>query len=137
MTRSVTSSDERSITPFEAALDWNLVQSAGDRNTKHVDIQNSVHHGLSAWRCMSASLHLRPHPGAAQMREPSLMRRKMLWMSGLRHRMCARRPRVNIVDNATGQAKMGELVGVLGPSGNLFMSCCSLLSRPLAEARLL
>ncbi len=56
---------------------------------------------------------------AVQMREPSLMRRKMLWMSGLRHRMCGRRPRVNIVDNATGQAKMGELVGVLGPSGTL------------------
>ncbi len=47
------------------------------------------------------------------------MRRKMLWFSGLRHRMCSRRPRVNIVDNATGQAKMGELVGVLGPSGIL------------------
>ena len=47
------------------------------------------------------------------------MRRKMLLLSGLRHRMCSRRPRVNIVDNATGQAKMGELVGVLGPSGTL------------------
>ena len=31
--------------------------------------------------------------------------------------MCGSRPRVNILDNATGQAKMGELVGVLGPSG--------------------
>lgn len=42
----------------------------------------------------------------------------MIWMSGLRHRLCSRRSRVNIVDNATGQARMGELVGVLGPSGN-------------------
>jgi len=55
---------------------------------------------------------------AAQVREPSLLRRKMIWMSGLRHRLCSRRSRVNIVDNATGQARMGELVGVLGPSGN-------------------
>ena len=46
----------------------------------------------------------------------------MIWMSGLRHRLCSRRGRVNIVDNATGQARMGELVGVLGPSGNLFHS---------------
>ena len=52
------------------------------------------------------------------MGEPSLLRRKMLLMSGLRQRMRTRRGRVNIVDNATGQAKMGELVGVLGPSGN-------------------
>ena len=52
-----------------------------------------------------------------QMGEPSLLRRKMLLMSGLRQRMRTRRGRVNIVDNATGQAKMGELVGVLGPSG--------------------
>ena len=51
------------------------------------------------------------------MGEPSLLRRKMLLMSGLRQRMRGRRGRVNIVDNATGQAKMGELVGVLGPSG--------------------
>ena len=51
------------------------------------------------------------------MGEPSLLRRKMLLMSGLRQRMRTRRGRVNIVDNATGQAKMGELVGVLGPSG--------------------
>ena len=63
--------------------------------------------------------------GIAQVREPSLMRRKMLWMSGLRHRMCGRRPRVNIVDNATGQAKMGELVGVLGPSGSLLCPAVS------------
>lgn len=55
--------------------------------------------------------------GSDQVREPSLMRRKMLLMSGLRQRLCGRRSRVNIVDNATGQAKMGELVGVLGPSG--------------------
>ena len=48
------------------------------------------------------------------MGEPSLLRRKMLLMSGLRQRMRTRRGRVNIVDNATGQAKMGELVGVLG-----------------------
>ena len=53
------------------------------------------------------------------MGEPSLLRRKMLLMSGLRQRMRGRRGRVNIVDNATGQAKMGELVGVLGPSGNI------------------
>lgn len=79
---------------------------------------------------MSASLQLRSHPGAAQMREPSLFRRKWLWMSGLRHRMCERRPRVNIVDNATGQAKMGELVGVLGPSGTPSMSRCPLLRQP-------
>ncbi|EIE21490.1 hypothetical protein COCSUDRAFT_66913 [Coccomyxa subellipsoidea C-169] len=32
-------------------------------------------------------------------------------------RLCGRRAQVNILDNATGQAKMGELVGVLGPSG--------------------
>lgn len=32
-------------------------------------------------------------------------------------KICGQRPRINILDNATGQAKMGELVGVLGPSG--------------------
>ena len=74
----------------------------------------AVHHCTTSYRLTDAC-------GAAQVREPSLFRRKMLWMSGLRHRMCSRRPRVNIVDNATGQAKMGELVGVLGPSG--FLLC--------------
>ncbi|CAK0784412.1 hypothetical protein CVIRNUC_007616 [Coccomyxa viridis] len=62
------------------------------------------------------------------MGEPSLLRRKMLLMSGLRQRMRTRRGRVNIVDNATGQAKMGELVGVLGPSGCGKTTLLSILS---------
>ncbi|KAK9908503.1 hypothetical protein WJX75_008761 [Coccomyxa subellipsoidea] len=37
--------------------------------------------------------------------------------AALCNRLCGRGPQVNILDNATGQAKMGELVGVLGPSG--------------------
>lgn len=39
--------------------------------------------------------------------------------AALCNRLCGRGPQVNILDNATGQAKMGELVGVLGPSGAL------------------
>ena len=51
--------------------------------------------------------------------------KKKLCARAFCRQMCGKRPRVNILDNATGQAKMGELVGVLGPSGELPYILCS------------
>jgi hypothetical protein len=48
---------------------------------------------------------------------PSPCRTNKLRAQALLRQLCSRRPRVTILDSATGQAKMGELVGVLGPSG--------------------
>ncbi len=68
---------------------------------------------------MGATNEDSPVKGSSRRRGPQC--RKPELCQRLCQKVLGHRSQKTILDNATGQAKMGELVGVLGPSGAFYL----------------
>ncbi|BDA44712.1 probable broad substrate specificity ATP-binding cassette transporter at C-terminar half [Coccomyxa sp. Obi] len=111
--------------PIDNGVDKSIVTANGMENgtNGYGHGQNGVHQNGKGDAHMSLSGQVRvgatnddsPVKGSSRRRGPQC--RKPALCQRLCDKVLGRRSMKTILDNATGQAKMGELVGVLGPSG--------------------